>query len=212
MDQKIDRARWGRDEIFTFFSGISNPFYAVCFRQDVTKLRAYTKANGLSFYHSLIWLCTKAINEIDAFRDVIRGGEVFRLDHRDPSFTVLKPGSEQFQIVTMPFYDSLPEFAREAKRRSDAQTAFIDHQLETDRLIYFSCLPWVDLTMLTNERDLAAPGAQDDVIPHIAWGKYVSVGDRLEVGMSVEVNHRLIDGVLVGRFAETLTRLIDALA
>ena len=49
-------------------------------------------------------------------------------------------------------------------------------------------------------------------IPHIAWGKYVPVGDRLEVGMSVEVNHRLIDGVHVGRFAETLTRLIDTLA
>ena len=82
---------------------------------------------------------------------------------------------------------------------------------EGDDLVYFSCLPWVDLTALTNERDLTAPGAKDESIPHIAWGRYVREGDRVTLGLSIEVNHRLLDGLHIGRFAEVLTRRIEAL-
>lgn len=64
---------------------------------------------------------------------------------------------------------------------------------------------------LTNERDLSAPGARDDSVPHIARGKYTEEGGRLTLGISVEVNHRLIDGLHIGRFFAELTRLIDEL-
>ena len=50
MDRIIDKAAWPRREIFDFFSGISNPFYAVTFRQDVTELRNYCKERKISFY------------------------------------------------------------------------------------------------------------------------------------------------------------------
>lgn len=96
MERKIDMGSWSRREIYSFFSGVSNPFYAVTFRQDVTKLHEYAKRNGLSFYYSLIWLCTQAINETDAFRYTIRGGEVYRLDGRAPSFTDMKKGGDCF--------------------------------------------------------------------------------------------------------------------
>lgn len=63
----------------------------------------------------------------------------------------------------------------------------------------------------TNERDLSAPGAHDDSVPPIAWGKYTEESGRLTLGIPIEVNHRLIDGLHIGRFAEELTRLIDEL-
>lgn len=84
------------------------------------------------------------------------------------------------------------EYGREKSRR---QQVFLDHTMETDQLIYYFCLPWMDMTAMTNERDLAAPEARDESIPHIAWGKYMVRGDRLELGISIEVNHRLIDGI-----------------
>lgn len=59
----------------------------------------------------------------------------------------------------------------------------------------------------TNERDLSAPDARDDSVPHIAWGKYTEEGGRLTLGISIEVNHRLIDGLHIGRFFAELTRL-----
>ena len=68
-------------------------------------------------------------------------------------------------------------------------TQSINHTAESDALIYFSCLPWVSLTALTNERDFDA----DDAIPRIAWGKYHREGEREVLGLALEVNHRLID-------------------
>lgn len=211
MDIKTDLDAWERKEIFDFFSAASDPFYMVTFRQDVTKLYEYAKRNGVSFYYALIYLCTKAINSVPAFHYAIRGPEVFYLRERIPSFTDMKKGRELFHIVTMPCGNSLTGFCAEAAERSGAQRVFIESDKESDSLIYFSCLPWVDVTAITNERDLSSPNARDESIPHIAWGKYVKSGDRVELGVSIEVNHRLIDGIHIGQFAQALTGLIDGL-
>ena len=205
--QPVDLSSWPRREIFAFFSGISNPFYAVTFRLDVTALRRYTKERGLSFYHSMIWLCTRALARVEAFSYAIREGELVRLESRRPSFTHLKPGSESFQIVTLPCEGSLEEFCAAAREKAEKQDYFIDFAGEGIDMIFLSCLPWLDLTALTNERDLDP----DDAIPRIAWGKYTEENGRLMLGLSVEVNHRFIDGVHIGQFARELERMMAEL-
>ena len=206
-DRLLDRAAWPRREVYDFFSRIDDPFYMVTFQNDVTAVREYTKRNNLSFYYTMVYLCTAACNAVPAFRQVIRSGQVWELEARSPSFTDLHPGSEVFHIVTMPCAGTLAEFCQAAAKKSAAQTAFLDQQGESDALIYFSCLPWVELTALTNERghDL------DDSVPRIAWGRYTAQGGRLKLGLSLEVNHRLIDGVHIGQFAQALERRIAAL-
>ena len=199
--------RWERKELFDFFSGVSDPFYSVSFRLDVTRLYDVCKARGLSFYYALVYLSARAINETPAFSYALRGGEIVRLAERRPSFTDLKKGAEQFHIVTMAADGTMEDFCRAAREKSAAQTAFIDMSQEGDDLIFLSCLPWLDITALTNERDFDP----DDAIPRLAWGKYVRREGRLELGYSVEVNHRFIDGLHIGRFAERLQALIDAL-
>ena len=206
--QPVDLSSWPRREIFAFFSGISNPFYAVTFRLDVTALRRYTKERGLSFYHSMIWLCTRALGRVEAFSYAIREGDLVRLESRRPSFTHLRPGSESFQIVTLPCEGSLEEFCTAAKEKAEKQDYFIDFAGEGIDMIFLSCLPWLDLTALTNERDLDP----DDAIPRIAWGKFVPENGRLMLGLSVEVNHRFIDGLHIGQFARELESMIAELS
>lgn len=137
--QKIDRSIWPRAEKFSFFSAVSQPFYSVTFRVDVTNLHAYTKQRGLSFYYALVYLATNAVNAVENFRYTIRDGEVYLLDERIPSFTDLKPGSEDFHIVTLPQEETLEQFCAAAKARSGAQTHFLD---QDDKEIYFSCTRW----------------------------------------------------------------------
>ena len=199
--------RWERKELFDFFSGVSDPFYSVCFRLDVTRLYDCCKARGLSFYYALIWLSTKALNETEAFSYALRGEELVRLDRRCPSFTDLRKGAESFRIITMPCEGTLEDFCASARAKSAAQDCLIDMSQEGDDLIFISCLPWLDLTALTNERNFDP----DDAVPRLAWGKYVLRDGRRELGYSVEVNHRFIDGLHIGRFAERLQALIDAL-
>lgn len=210
--EKIDRASWGRREICAFFSRASNPFYAVTFRQDVTALYDYVKKNGLSFYYAMTWAVTRAINDTEAFHYFSRGGELFRLEERIPSFTDLRRGEENFHIVTMPCGEDVKTFCAEARRQSMAQDCFIRMEAEGEDLIYVSCLPWVDLTALTNERDWSDPvKTAEDAIPHVTWGKYVEENGRKTLGISLEVNHRFIDGVHIGQFAENLTKRLAGL-
>lgn len=205
--RKVDLAAWPRREAYEFFSPISNPFYSVTFRLDVTKLHAYVKAHGLSFYHSLIWLSTRALEQVDAFSYAVSEGAVVQLESRRPSFTHLKPGSDTFQIVTLPCEGGLEEFCAAAKGKAEKQDFFIDLEGEGIDMIFFSCLPWLDVTALTNERNLDV----EDAVPRLAWGKYVEENGRLMLGYSVEVNHRFIDGLHIGQFARALEQLIDAL-
>ncbi|MGN0745588.1 MAG: CatA-like O-acetyltransferase, partial [Aristaeellaceae bacterium] len=126
---------------------------------------------------------------------------------REPSFTDLKPGAELFHIVTMPSGEDMRAFCREARRKSREQDIFIDMEAEAGPLIFFSCLPWVELTALTNERDFN----RDDTAPRIAWGRYTEQGGRLKLGLSLEVNHRFIDGLHIGQFVRALEEMIAAL-
>lgn len=205
--RKVDIDTWSRRDIFDFFSKISNPFYSVTFNIDVTDAYAYAKRSGLSFYYALVYLVTKAINSVEAFRYGIVDGELVLFDERSPSFTDLKKGSESFHIVTMPCEGDIADFCREAKRRSAEQTTFLSTDKESADLIYFSCLPWVELTALTNERDFDP----DDAIPRISWGKYYEQDGRKILGMSLELNHRITDGVHIGKFADALQNLIKQL-
>lgn len=203
----IDKSLWSRAELFDFFSAVDHPFYSVTFRVDITQLHKYTKNHGLSFYHSLTYFVTKAINQVENFRYTIHDGKVALLEERIPSFTDIKKDSEQFYIVTVPCPDSLEEFCIAAKEKSRTQTTFLDQSKETDALIYISCLPWIDLTGCTHERNMDA----DDLIPRITWGKIIQENGRETVGMALEVNHRTIDGIHIGKFYECLQHMIDQL-
>ena len=98
-------------------------------------------------------------------------------------------------------------FCAEAAKRRDSQREFMKAAEEASDLLFISCLPWVEITGLTNPRDFD----QDDSVPRVVWGKYVKKDERVILHIAVEVNHRLIDGVHIGRFAEALTRRIQAL-
>ena len=205
--RKIDLEHWDRREIFSFFSRLAQPFYSVSFRLDVTELRRFCKENGLSFYYAIVFLVTRAVNETEAFLYTIEDGEVFLLDRREPSLTDRGEGERYFHIVTMPLGEELTAFCAAAAEKSRAQKNFIDYCSEGRDLVYLSTLPWLDLTALTNERDLG----DDDVVPRIAWGRYGECGGRLTLGMSVEVDHRFVDGADIGAFAARLEELIAAL-
>ena len=183
----------------------------VTFREDVTNLYQYAKRRSLSFYYSMVWACTRSMNQVDAFHYAIRDGKPVYLPERKPSFTDLRPGSGQFHIVTMDMLCDPGAFCMEAAQLSKAQTNFLDEEKESDDLVCFTCLPWIEMTAFTNARDLSAPGAVDNSVPCLAWGKYIEENGRKILGISVEVNHRLIDGIHIGAFAECLTACIQAL-
>lgn len=208
MTTVIDKAAWPRSAHYDFFSGMSDPFYALTFPVDITSLRAWCRARGLSFYMAMVYGVTKAMERVDAFLYKDRNGVIVKHDRLIPSFTDLRPGSDLFYIVTVEAGEDPEEFCRRAKARSAEQTGFITSgDWAEDELVYFTCLPWFPLTAFTNERDLNP----SDSVPRVSWGRWRQEGDRYLLDLSLELNHRLLDGVHVGEFHDELTRWINSL-
>lgn len=155
----------------------------------------------------MIWICTKAINSIQEFKIRIREENLVVLDKANPSFTYLPKGADTFQIITVSWEDDYTSFCKNAKKQSIMQKEFIDKSKETDELIYFSCLPWFDFTSLTNEHNFDTK----DTIPRIAWGKYYEDNNRLYIHISIEVNHRTIDGFHIGQLKAAIDHEINTL-
>ncbi len=201
--RKIDISCWPRKEIYDHFSGVKDPFYMVSFDLDVTNIYEYAKKEGISFYYSMIYGVTKSINSVENFRYTIRDKEIYLLDERIPSFTYLEKDSDLFKILTVPMEGSLIDFAEAAEKKAKEQSVFLDKGSENDELIYISCLPWVDLTAVTNE------GMDDplDNIPRLCWGRIRENGNNKVLNISFEVNHRFIDGIHFKKFAEEFAAL-----
>lgn len=208
---KLDYNNWNRKEIFEFFSSAPDPFYMVTFRQDVTELYNWAHKNKKSFYCAMIWAVTKAINSVEAFRVSIEDNTLVLLDNRNPSFTDMKDGEETFHIVTTDYEEDISTFCEKAKKQSLEQAFFIDLNREADNLIYISALPWFDLTALKNEKGCEGRALKDQSVPYISWGRYTEENNRKILGLSVEVNHRFIDGIHIGQFARKLTEIIKSL-
>ena len=209
--EKIELATWAHKDTYLAYAGMDHPFYTVTFRLDVTGAYQAARRREVSFYYLMVWACTKALNQIEAFRVVKRGEELYLLPQRSPSFTDLRPGEEAYYIVTLPPREDPLDFCQAAQKQSQEQSCFVEEEKEGDDLIYFSCLPWLDLTAFTSARDLSTPAALDDNIPRITWGRYQEEGGRKKLGLCVEANHRFIDGFHIGLFARKLEEILQAL-
>lgn len=208
MTREIDMATWARREHYAFFAPMSHPFYSLTIPMDVAPLRRRCREEGLPFYPAMIFGVTKAMEGVEAFLCKDRNGVIVRHDRLVPSFTDLKPGSDLFHIVTLEAGEDLADFCCRAKAVSAAQRELITAgPWAADELIYFTCQPWFPVTALTNERDVVPW----DSVPRVSWGRWEEQGDRLVLGLSLELNHRLLDGVHVGKFYRRLCDWMESL-
>ena len=147
--------------------------------------------------------------DVDAFLYRDRNGVIVGHDRLIHSFTGLKSGSVLFHIVTLEAGEDLTDFCRRAKARSETQTEFITAgPWDPDQEIYFSCVPWFPITALTNERDVDP----SDSIPRVTWGRWEEREGRTWLNLSLELNHRLLDGYHVGQFYQARNARLAALS
>ncbi|MGM9763783.1 MAG: CatA-like O-acetyltransferase [Candidatus Cryptobacteroides sp.] len=209
MTKKTDIENWSRREIYELFSPYSNPFYVVSFNVEIHNLYNFCKKNGIGVYHAMIWCITRAINSVPAFRQRIVKGEIVEYDRTFPSYTFLKAGEDAFKICTLSADEDIIGFDRKAKLAEASQTTLLgDYDLPPEPLIYLSCLPWIETTCITSERNLD----RDDCIPRISWGKFRKNPDgSIMQNITVDTNHRLVDGYHIGLFGQSLQAAIDSM-
>jgi chloramphenicol O-acetyltransferase type A len=211
MEQRIDRSAWPRDAHDRLFARLEVPFYSVTARLDVTGAVRFSKARGISFYAAMIWVTMRALNGVEAFRYELRGDEVYLLSHRNPSYTY-QWEEELFGICGIPWIDGEDPVsfaarmkAAESANPSPIPTAEAD---EAGHDAYISSLPWIDYTHISQE----FPLDNTDSTPRIMWGRFgTDEKGRKTLSYTVQVNHRLIDGIHLKRLNEGLIGAIHEL-
>ncbi|CAN5210070.1 CatA-like O-acetyltransferase [soil metagenome] len=203
MTRFLDLEHWPRRAAWEFFRGYDNPYFNVCAPLEVTSLIEFSRSTeDVPFSLAALHLALRAANECEPFRYRIQDGKVIVHDHIHAGTTALLEG----ELLAFVYYDYHEDFATFRLGAARAKEALGNHAIAIDAradrtdLIHFSSLPWVAFTSISHARNWG----REDSVPKITFGRYHRVGDRIEIPVSVEVHHALLDGVHVGRYFERL--------
>jgi chloramphenicol O-acetyltransferase type A len=208
MATYLDLQRWPRRAAFEYFRAFDKPYFSVCTRVDVARLKAAlgrSKAGGLGLacYHAALLLA----HEIEAFRYRLERGQVRVLDRVDGSTTVLRE-DESFGFATLRYDPDFETFAARAGGAIAAARengAAFEPQPDEQAFLHFTTLPWVHFTSFSHARNWG----REDAVPKISFGRADAEGARLMMPLSVEVHHALMDGLHLGRFVQRFEELLN---
>ena len=206
MPRYLDIDTWSRRELYDFFKDYDHPYFNVCVRLDVTKLREFVRARGTKTSLALHYFALRMANEVEPFRYRLKDGKVLVYDVVDGGTTVLLP-NESFAYAYFSYTPNFEEFTHQmAEAIEDVRndTGPLKPTMRDD-VIYHTTLPWIPFTSFSHARKKG----RGESIPRIVFGKFIKENGRAMLPFSVEVHHALMDGIHVGRF---LAKLEEAFA
>jgi len=193
----IDMKTWPRRRLFELFMGFDHPQAGLTANVDLTTFNTFVKQREYSITVAIVYLLSRAANEIPEFRCRIRGADVVEHEIVHPSFTVLAD-DDLFGFCTLDYVEDFSAFAVNATERIARVRAnpTVEDKPGRDDLLYMTAVPWVSFTGLLHPLNLD-PG---DSVPRIAWGKFFEDGESLKMPLGVQGHHALMDGIHMGRF------------
>ena len=197
-----------RQKHFDFFNQMNHPYFSLTAMVDISHFYHFIKAQNLSFTPSLVYLICRAANGIDQFRRRIRDEMVVEHPVVHPSFTVLTEVSDVFSFCYVDYEHDARQFIADAEDQMQLMSTApeLEDEKGRDDYLFMSAIPWVHFTSMQHAMQ-SHPG---DSVPRIVWGKYMQNGQRLDLPLSVQVHHAVVDGHHVGTFYRMFQELLDS--
>ena len=195
----IDVETWSRREHYKLFRTFDHPHFNMCANVDLTTFYPALKQRRISFTVGVLYVISRAANEVPEFRYRIQGEEVVEHKIVHPSVTILVD-NDLFSFCDIDYAEGFSEFAAGATRMIAhvKEHPILRSDPEQDDRLYMTALPWVSFTSFMHPMQLHPA----DSIPRFAWGKFFKEGDKLKMPLSVQGHHALMDGLHMGRYYE----------
>ena len=208
----IDLDSWSRREHYEFFKPYPIPFFSITTSVDVAPLRELLKARDVSFTVGLLYVLSRAANELPEFRQRIRQDAPIEYERVHPGITILCEG-DVFQFCFLTYFDNFQRFAHEAaeametSRHGEALVpeSIADEGRLRDDMLYCTSLPWFSFSGMLHP---VSPDPMDSV-PRIAWGRFEEQNGRLNLPLNVQAHHAFIDGVHLAKFLRKVEDFIQ---
>ncbi len=197
----LDTANWVRRDAFEFFRVFDKPYFNVCTRVDVARLKAAASGVGAGLTLACYFTALRLANAHAPFRYRLEGARVRVHEQVHGSTTVLREDGESFGFAYLEHDAEFAAFVAQAGAAIDAARsgpAVFEPRSDEQALIHLTSLPWLHFSSFSHARNWG----REDSIPKLAFGRVEAEGDRLWMPLSVEVHHALMDGVHVGRFVQ----------
>ena len=202
---RIDEKNWKRAMHCQVFRNSVEPAFCVTFELDITNFLNKIREKKYSFTFALVHSVSVCANQIEEFRYRFLDGDVVLYDRIDTAFTYLNQDTELFKVVNVPLTESLEEYIALATKTAEEQQAYFTGPLGND-VYQFSPMPWMSYTHISHTN----AGKKDNATPLFDWGKYFQRDGRTLLPFSVQAHHSFVDGLHVGKLADTLQAYLDA--
>jgi chloramphenicol O-acetyltransferase type A len=208
MHTNVDIENWPRKTAYEFFGEFEDPFFNFSANVDVTNLYRFCKQNSLSFSLTSLYCSQVTANNIREFRMRLVDNVLVEFDQIHATQTILND-DETFSFAYFAMEDDVFEFNRSGRDAIEKYKALKSFDVESDRvdLIYYSVIPWVSFTSFKHPSRLDS----SRTIPRIVFGKMFDEGSRKLMPLSIEANHRIMDGFHVGKFFQDFQKTADSL-
>lgn len=204
----IELETWDRAMHYQVFRNSPQPQYCVTFDLDITHFLPKIKEKGYSFTFAFVYAVTKCANEIDELRCRFVDGKPVIFETINTSFTYLKKGTELFKVVNVPMQNSMEQYVALAKQTEENQTEFFTASAMGNDIYQFSPFPWVSYSHISHTDS----GKKDNATPLFDWGKFYEKDQRILLPFSVQVHHSFVDGIHIGKLAQSLQEYLDTIA
>lgn len=198
----IDMANWVRKEHYLHFMNEVVCSYSVNVQLNITNLKGYR------LYPAMLWLLTRAVNQMPEFRTSLspEGPGIF--EHLHPAYTVFNQEQKTFSSVWTEYQDSYQDFQKayeEDVSRCNGSTHYIAKPDRPANSFDVSMIPWLPFSSLNYN-------VYDDghyLLPIFTIGKYEDNGEKRMIPLAIQVHHAVCDGYHLGRFVDILQAEID---
>ena len=135
----IDFHNWERKEFYEHFTNEVICTYSTTVNLDITNLKRYR------LYPSLIWLLTKAVNQMPEFRTALTDEGVCIYDEMHPAYTIFNKDNKNFSAIWTEFNSDYNIFLRSYELDTAKYSSSVKYAPKPDRpsnSFDISMVPW----------------------------------------------------------------------
>lgn len=207
----IDKETYYRKGVFRHFSEDCKCSTSMTARLDVTDLVAYSKKTNTKFYINFLYLLSKALNSRDDYKMAYnwKTQELICFDVVNPTHYVFHDDTETITLVYSEYHEDYKTFY--ANAMADVEKAKQTREYGLDMANHPN---WFDASYISwlsyDSLHVELPDGYLYFLPIVNWGRYREENGRLQMPVTVRLNHAIADGFLVANVYRLLQQEIAA--
>ena len=206
----IDLNNWSRKFYFEHYYQHIKCTYSVTVPIEITNLLKNCKKHSVKLYPAMIYILTKAINQIEELRvNYNDKQELGFWNFMSPCYTVFHQDDKTFSNIWTSYDTEFSVFhesySQDIKKYGEVRD-FIAKEQDPGNTFTISCIPWLDFTAF----NLNIYDDAKYLCPIFTIGKYTQEGNKTFLPVSAQVHHAICDGYHAGLLFESIKTLASS--